>query len=219
MCNDIQGVQQTLSELKHGFSSAVEVCTTVLISLLNSLPEICLWLVYGGISTFLDAPSSAHWYIQKLRNMSTTTDSSVFCNNKVAMGLRELFAFTHHKRLLLWDPGWSMFYKPSVRTESADIRLHRQGEGLLLKQTDISWFLGFPCIFAPPFHHIFNPHSLCHSALLFYGLSLTSGENVPSIARLKIYLLEKKYWHIQYLFSPHMLRLMTLPPPKRKRLE
>lgn len=222
-------VQQTLSELKHAFSSAVEVCTAVLISLLNSLPEICLWLVYGGISTFLDAPSSAHWYIQKLRNMSTTTDSSVFCNTKVVMGLREVFAFTHHERLLLWDPGWSLFYKPSVRTESADIRLHWQGEGLLSKHRQISaGFLAFyvflHLLFIICLTHVPRVIRLYYFMDLFILISLhvwipwivtDIWWKCPMDSLIKNIFTENKCWHIQYLFSSHMLRYQK----KEKRLE
>lgn len=164
--------------------------------------------------------------------MSTTTDSSVFCNTKVAMGLRELFAFTHHERLLLWDPGWSLFYKPSVTTESADTKLHWQGEGLLSKQTDI--LAGF-LVFHVFLHLLFiicltHVHSVSFRFIIiwtclfwflcmcgFPGLSLTSGENFPSIAPLKIYLLKKKEKNVDMFntYFHYMLHLMP-PPPKKK---
>lgn len=163
--------------------------------------------------------------------MSTTTDSSVFCNTKVAMGLRELFAFTHHERLLLWDPGWSLFYKPSVTTESADTKLHWQGEGLLSKQTDISWFLGFPCIFPSPFHHMFNPRSFRVIPLYYYmDLFILISLHVwipwvvtdiwwkfPINSPIKNIFTEKKgkeCWHVQYLFSLHVT--LDAPPPPKK---
>ncbi len=53
-----------------------------------------------------------------------------------------------------------------VGTEPANINFHWLGAGLLSVLIDYSWCLGFPCLFAPPFLHVFNTFSLCHSILL-----------------------------------------------------
>uniref|UniRef100_A0A672TDS0 Vascular endothelial growth factor receptor 3 n=1 Tax=Sinocyclocheilus grahami TaxID=75366 RepID=A0A672TDS0_SINGR len=62
------------------------------------------WPVYGEIMFFPlpdYGPNSAHWNIQKYRNPSVNNAISMFCNNKVAKVLRELFAFTHHEMFLV----------------------------------------------------------------------------------------------------------------------
>ena len=76
------------------------------------------WPVYGEMMFFPlpdYGPNSAHWNIQKFRNASVTNAISMFCNNKVAKVLRELFAFTHHEMFLVWHLGnETPFYRPSV---------------------------------------------------------------------------------------------------------
>ena len=62
------------------------------------------WPVYGKIMFFplLDyGPNSANWNIRKFRNASVNNGISMFCNNKVAKVLRELFTFTHHEMFLV----------------------------------------------------------------------------------------------------------------------
>ena len=62
------------------------------------------WPVYGEMMFFPlpdYGPNSAHWNIQKFINVSVTNTISMFCNNKVAKVLRELFAFTHHEIFLV----------------------------------------------------------------------------------------------------------------------
>ncbi len=66
------------------------------------------WPVYGETMFFPlpdYGPNSAHLNIQKYRNPSATNAISMFCNNKVAKVLRDLFAFTHHEMFLVWHVG------------------------------------------------------------------------------------------------------------------
>src|SRR4029434_3242361 len=66
------------------------------------------WPVYGEIMFFPlpdYGPNSAHWNINKFRNASVTNAISMFCNNKVAKVLRELFAFTHREMFLVGHLG------------------------------------------------------------------------------------------------------------------
>ena len=104
------------------------------------------WPVYGEIMFFPlsdNGPNSAHWNIQKFRTTSVTNAISMFCNNKVAKVLNELFGFTHHEMPIVWHLGNEKpFYRPSIRTKPADI--HLQGAGLLSKYWQISaGFLAF----------------------------------------------------------------------------
>lgn len=68
--------------------------------------------------------NSAHWNMQDFWNLSVTNGISKLCNNKVAMVLRQLFAFANHKMFLVRH----LNNETPFLQEPADIHLNDKGQ-------------------------------------------------------------------------------------------
>src|SRR4029434_10301284 len=106
-----------LSEALHKWSLALGQLFVFQSSVRNVARSTWSWPVYGEMMFFPlpdYGPNSSHWNLQQFRNVSVTNGLSIFCNNKVAKVLRELFAFTHHELFPVGHLGnETPFYRPS----------------------------------------------------------------------------------------------------------
>ncbi len=141
---------QTLNELQHAFSLAIEPCVVSMHTghggrvhyLLFSLKKLymlipdlseALQLILGSWTTLLiiiftpqseilrGAPGRARFMVKLCSFHFRIMAPTVH----LAKVLRKLFAFTHHE-MFLETP----FYRPSVGTEPANIHFHWRGAGL-----------------------------------------------------------------------------------------